>query len=321
MKPTQSPKVLCISHIKDVDGCVCAALIRCATKSKILLTNYGNISQCFKKVKNQYDFIYICDLGLNTSIINELERIRQHTELTYIDHHYIEEKLLETLEKMQINIVHDHRDCAGVLTFNLFKGSLPREAGLLAAYAAVSDRLEDGPLAKKIIQRYDKEFVLYETMLLSYALDKADDKLKKRIAHRLSRLEYPHRIKNVPILALEHAERIAVLRGELPLKAAKMGNIVFIEIMEDFPGTIANLLLDVCDATIGIAYRTNPQTQVSDLSIRGNNRIKVDLGKITSKLAIQFDGFGGGHPKACGARIPTSRIMEFIHALDKDTTI
>jgi nanoRNase/pAp phosphatase (c-di-AMP/oligoRNAs hydrolase) len=45
----------------------------------------------------------------------------------------------------------------------------------------------------------------------------------------------------------------------------------------------------------------------------------LDLGKITSQLAKKFDGFGGGHPKACGARIPTPRIMEFISALGKHT--
>ena len=319
LKFGQSSKILCISHIKDVDGCVCAALIRRATKSQFLLTNYGNINQCLRRVENKYDLIYICDLGINEFIMKELDRIQQHTEIIYIDHHHIDEDKLKKLEKMDIKIVHDQRDSAGVLTFNLFKETLPREAGLLASYAAISDRLEDGPKAKKIIQKYDREFMLYETMLLSYALNKADDVFKKRIVRHLSNLEYPHRIKDVPTLALEQVERIAVLRTELPLKASKNGNVVFIEVIDDSPGVIANLLLDVCDATIGICYRTKPQMQVSDLSIRGNASIKLNLGEITSQLAKKFDGFGGGHPKACGARIPTQRIVEFILALVKQT--
>lgn len=319
LKLKQSTKILCISHIKDVDGCVCAALIRRATKSQFLLTNYGNITQCLRRVENKYDLIYICDLGINESIMKEFDRIQQHTKIIYIDHHHIDKDVFKKLEKMDIKIVHNKRDSAGVLTFNLFKEILPREAGLLASYAAISDRLEDGPIAKKIIQQYDREFVLYETMLLSYALNKADEVFKKRIVRRLSNLEYPHRIKDVPTIALEQVERIAVLRTELPLKASKNGDIVFIEVTDDSLGAIANLLLDVCDATIGICYRTNPQMQVSDLSIRGSASIKLDLGKITSQLAKKFDGFGGGHPKACGARIPTPRIMEFISALGKHT--
>ena len=55
LKLKQSTKILCISHIKDVDGCVCAALIRRATKSQFLLTNYGNITQCLKSIKRNSD--------------------------------------------------------------------------------------------------------------------------------------------------------------------------------------------------------------------------------------------------------------------------
>jgi RecJ-like exonuclease len=200
----------------------------------------------------------------------------------------------------------------------LFRKVLPREAGLLAAYAAISDRLEEGPVGKKIVKEYDREFILFETMLLSYALDKADDDFKKRIVHHLSNLEYPHRITDIPTLSLNQVERIAILRKELPLKASIIGGVAFIEVIDDSPGAIANLLLDVCNATIGIGYHTNPQIQFSDLSIRGRTSIKWDLGKITSQLAKKFGGFGGGHPKACGARIPTPRIMEFIKALVKN---
>ena len=309
------PKVMCVSHIKDVDGCVCAALIRCATKSRFLLTNYGNINECLRNIKNNYDFVYVCDLGINKTTLEEFSRIRRFAELTYIDHHRLDEDLLETLEEMDVKIVHDLRDCASVLTFNLFQEILPREAGLLASYAAVSDRLEDGPIARKIIQKYDRDVILFETMLLSYALEKADISFKKRIVHRLSKIEYPHKIEDVPRLALEQADRIAVLRNELPSRASRLGNIAYVEARGDSPGAIANLLLDVCDATIGICYNTDPQEQISDLSIRGRTSLKMDLGTITSQLAKRLGGFGGGHPRASGARIPTSRLTEFIYAL------
>ena len=77
LKLKQSTKILCISHIKDVDGCVCAALIRRATKSQFILTNYGNITQCLRRVENRYDLIYICDLGINESIMKEFDRIKK----------------------------------------------------------------------------------------------------------------------------------------------------------------------------------------------------------------------------------------------------
>jgi single-stranded DNA-specific DHH superfamily exonuclease len=314
-KRGSSPKIVCVSHIKDVDGCVCAALIRCATKSSFLLTSYGHMKKCLRNIGDNYDCVYVCDLGINMSTMEEFSRIRQFAELTYIDHHHTDEDVLGALKDMGVEILHDLRDCASVLTFDLFKETLPREAGLLAAYAAVSDRLEDGPIAREIIQKYDREFILFETMLLSYALEKAEISLKKRMVNKLSKLEYPHQIEEVPRLALEQADRIVELRNELPSRASKLGSIAYVEAEEGSLGAIANLLLDVCDATIGICHSTNAQKQISDLSIRGRTGVKINLGKTTSQLAKRLGGFGGGHPRASGARIPTLRLMEFINAL------
>lgn len=316
-KQSLTSKVMCISHIKDVDGCVCAALIRCATKSRFLLTNYGNIKERLRNIKSNYDIVYVCDLGINNAMLEEFRRIRRFAELTYIDHHYLNDDLFETLKEMNVNIVHNLQDCASVLTYNLFQEILPDEAGLLASYAAVSDRLENGSIAKKIIPKYDRDFILFETMLLSYALERADINLKKRIVRHLSKMEYPHKIKDVSKLALEHADKIVVLRNELPSRASRLGNIVYVEVKEGSPSVIANLLLDICDATIGICYNTNNEKQISDISIRGSNNLTLDLGKITSQLAERFEGFGGGHPRASGARIPTSRLKEFIYSFSK----
>ena len=179
----------------------------------------------------------------------------------------------------------------------------------------MSDRLENGPLAKKVLRRYDRDFVLFETMLLSYAVEKADTDYKKKLVPRLSRLEYPHQIPDVSKLALEQAERAASLRRELPLRTQRIGDVFYADAKGDSTGTIANLLIDVCNADIGVGYDTNEKTQISDLSIRGAMSSSVSLGKKVSKLAKRLGGTGGGHPKASGARIPASKLMEFIHAL------
>lgn len=312
MKKAPPKKVVCISHIGDVDGCVCAALVRCATKSSFLLTDYGNMNACLKSVQRGYDLVYVCDLGIDEAVMGEFSRIQKFAKLTHIDHHPLDRGLSEALQELGVEIVHDNRECAGVLTFNLFRETLPREAALLASYAAISDRKEDGPHAKKLLQKHDRDFTLFEATLLSYALEKADLNLKKRIVRHLSSLEYPHRIDGLSQLALEQADRLAALREELPRKASRLGNVVYTESEGGSSGAIANLLLDVCDAIIGMSYETNRQKGVSDISIRGRADHKTDLGKRTSRLAKELGGFGGGHPKASGARIPASKLMEFI---------
>lgn len=307
-------KSICVSHLKDVDGCVCAVLFKLAIKSGFLLTNYGNIINYLSNIDNDYDYVYVCDLGMNNSILEQFRRIRQFAELTYIDHHPLSNDLLKKLEQINVKIVHDLRDCASVLCYNLLNEFLPREAGLLASYAAISDRLEDGPIAKRIIQKHDREFILFETMLLSYALETADVKFKKRIVRQLSKLIPPHKIKDVTKSALKQADRITELRNELPSIASTFGKTAYVQAKKDSLGMIANLLLDVCEANIGIAYKPAPKKDYSDISIRGSNDLKTDLGKMVSQLAETFGGFGGGHPKASGARIPTSSVTDFIRA-------
>jgi hypothetical protein len=306
---------MCVSHVTDVDGCACAGLIKLATHARFRLTDYGGINECLRTIGNQYTLVYLCDLGLKEMNLEELERLRSFAELTYIDHHPLADGLVERLQGMGVEVVHDVRDCASVLAFNRLHAVLPRDAGLLAAYAAVSDRLENGPLARTLMQRYDRDFVYFEALLLSHALDRADGRRKRRIVTSLSRLAAPHQIDDVPRLALEQVERIAVLRTELPARASTHGRIAYVEAKGDALGAIANLLLDVCEAAVGIGYHFDLRRRNVDLSLRGSERVDVDLGAVTAQLAKSMGGFGGGHPKASGARIPVTRLTDFIQTL------
>jgi oligoribonuclease NrnB/cAMP/cGMP phosphodiesterase (DHH superfamily) len=308
---------ICVSHMKDVDGCVAAALIKHATNSHILLANYGNMNECLRSIYESFDIVYVSDLGINERTVQEFERIRKFAEITYIDHHPLDPEILSLIKKMGVTVVHSQLDCAGVITYNMFESSLPRDAGLLAAYAAVSDRLENGPQARKILRRHEHDFVIFEAMMLSYAIEKADTSFKKKLVTRLSKLEYPHQIPEVPGLALEQAESVASLRKELLSRTERIGDVCYADAKEDSPGMVANLLIEVCGAKIGIGYKTSGQTQISDLSIRGASSLKLDLGEKASKLSRKLGGTGGGHRKSSGARIPATKLMEFINGLSK----
>jgi nanoRNase/pAp phosphatase (c-di-AMP/oligoRNAs hydrolase) len=313
--PKNKLKIICISHAKDVDGFVCAALIKSVKESNYLLANYGDINDCLKSIDGKYTSVYVCDLAISETMVDEFARIRQFSNLTYIDHHIIDIKINNILRKLGINVVHNRLDCASVLTYNLFKTNLSREAGLLAVYAAISDGLENGPLARKLFRRYDRAFIMFETTLLSNAIEKANIEYKKKIVEELCKFEYPHRVPGLSELALEHAERVAALRVELPNRIQRIGKVFYASAEEDPTETIANLLVDLYDAPISVSYHINEKIQTSDLSIRGSVSSRINLGKRVYKLARKFEGTGGGHAKTCGATIPTSKLMEFIQAL------
>ena len=102
-----SSKTICVSHLKDVDGLICAAIIRSAIKANFMLTNYGNITTCFSKIRQNYDHVYICDLGLNENHLNSITRVRQFADVTYIDHHQLNLKLIlpETMRDKALRLL------------------------------------------------------------------------------------------------------------------------------------------------------------------------------------------------------------------------
>ncbi len=312
----RSQKTMCVSHLKDVDGCVCAAIIRSAIHSNFMLTNYGNIITCLSKIRHNYDHVYICDLGLNENHIESINRVRQFADVTYIDHHQLDPGLITTLQELGVDVIHDTQDCASVLTFQFFKDLLPSEAGILPCYSAISDRLENGPKALPLLNQYDRDFVLFETMLLIYAIEQADIAFKKRVVNQLAKYKYPHQIKDVSLLALEQLSKITALRKELPLKAKTLQNLTYIEMTGESLGAIANLLLDVCNTDVSISYNHDLNKTYSDLSIRGKSNMFLDLGALTSIIAKNLGGFGGGHALASGARIPSDKVIDFIKTLD-----
>jgi oligoribonuclease NrnB/cAMP/cGMP phosphodiesterase (DHH superfamily) len=315
-----SQKTMCVSHLKDVDGLICAAIIRSAIKANFMLTNYGNITTCFSKIRQNYDHVYICDLGLNENHINSITRLRQFAGVTYIDHHQLDQKLIVTLEGLGVDIIHDIHDCASVLTYQLFHELLPHEAGILPCYSAISDRLEQGPNAQILLTQYDRDFVLFETMLLTYAIERADIIFKKRVVNQLAKFKYPHQITDISLFALEQLSQITTLRQDLPLRAKKLKNLTYIEMPGESLGAIANLLLDVCNANVSVSFNHDPNKAHADLSIRGKSHMHIDLGMLTSLIAKQLGGFGGGHALASGARVPSDKVMDFLKTLDSRIT-
>jgi len=312
----RSQKIMCVSHLKDVDGCVCAAVIRSAIQANFMLTNYGNIITCLSKIRQSYDHVYICDLGLSENHIPSINRVRQFADVTYIDHHQLNPNIIAALQGLGVEVVHDTQDCASILTYQLFQEYLSHETGILPCYSAISDRLESGPQAQILLNQYDRDFVLFETMLLTYAIEQADIAFKKRVVNQLAKLKYPHQIKDVSTLALEQLSKITALRTDLPLKAKTLQNLTYIEMQGESLGAIANLLLDVCNADVSVSYNHDPNKLHSDLSIRGKSHMLIDLGMLTSNIAKKLGGFGGGHALASGARVPSDKVIDFIKSLD-----
>ena len=158
---------ICISHKEDVDGLSSAILINSAFKKKvsILLVDYANlINKLEKLLKNLlpvtkgYNRIFICDLGLNKKnqhrfISNLGKMIALGYKVTYIDHHDLEEEAKREIKKIGVTFIHSTEECTSVQVYTRFKKKLSSNASFFAAAGALTDYLDNKPIASSLISR------------------------------------------------------------------------------------------------------------------------------------------------------------------------
>jgi len=314
-----SMKTVCISHANDADGLICAAYLRHLMDVTIILVTYDEVENALKNVKPPVEEVYICDLLIREELYKEIQRINGFASVTFVDHHPTDVEMLEKFKHSGVNVVYSLLDCASVLLFEHFKKKLTKKAARLAAYAAVSDQLEDGPIASNILARLDRQFVQHEALILTHALyQKTTSKFRSSIVEELSRFSFPHNIKEATEAASVYLEYAAGLLGILPTKALRLGRLAYVEGVPGMSiGTVAGLLVDAMNVDVGVCYRRG-ENGLMNLSIRGMRGLGLHLGEITKCLAKRHSGFGGGHRRASGASIPRNNYLEFIRDIERE---
>jgi len=313
--------IICISHSSDVDGLASAALVRIARGADVRLVGYSDLIKILRDVKEASE-LYICDLGLSPEtsqpFLNEVDRIGGFAKVTYIDHHPKVGNYKRILSP-NFKVVHSLEDCTAALTYNQFRDFLPKSASIIAAYAALSDYLEKGPIASKILDLYDRTLLYYEASVLAYAIERLGDSSSKLkvIVDGLSRLKYPHEIEGVAEVALQQARRVTAFLKKLEKEGKVKGRYAYID-SKSFPkSAAANLVRCFFETPVGVAYTLKDDSSFVELSLRASQDYTYDLGSITQRLASKLGGFGGGHPKASGARIPKESLQQFFQDLDE----
>lgn len=313
--------VICLSHGKDIDGLSSASIVKMATDAEIILVDYGNILEKLVSIENVTE-VYICDIGINETIsksfLKEIERITSFATVHYIDHHPLDIKLKKKLSNLGVDIYHSLEESTSVLTYMKLKDSLKSSANILASYGAVTDYMDDAPSAKKEISRFDRQFILLESTLLTHALLGSGDDLsfKNNIVTELSKMKFPHEIDNVLKYAKIGLEQISRLMTYVSKNGVKRTSIAVMECKEGSNGTIANLLIGAFDTQIGVSYRLIKNEDLYEVSLRGAYDSQYDLGRIVTQVTTMIGGVGGGHKKAAGARIPKKCLTDFLDMIE-----
>jgi len=328
-------KSICISHKEDVDGLVSAALLQNALKVKnIFLADYPSllnvldivISICSKNKK--FSRVFICDLGLNKKnqniFIEKLQvLISNNVQIVYIDHHYLEDQIKDTLKKIGVRLIHDVEECTSVQIYYLCKNKLNSKFSFYASAAALTDYMESKPMASILVSKYDRTFLMLESCFLSYMISSSQKNIDflKYVSKSISIFKLPHEIKNGFYLVKQFSDKISNALNIIESKIIKMNNIAYLQHDLDLASSmIVNFVLGLSGKQVGIAFKLKDNINSYVLSIRGSKDCSYHLGKLVNELTSNLNGSGGGHDKACGAVIPEENLELFLKEFDNLVT-
>ncbi len=324
-KKPRRTKTICVSHKEDADGISSAALIKQVFGGDCMLVDYPGMMDALELLRNdQYlKKLFICDLGLNkqntdafVSLLTEL--IKKRISVTYIDHHDLDPNVITKLKKIKVKLIHNTTECTAVLVYDVFRKKLPDHSSFIATCAAITDYMEERPIATKLLQMYDRQFALISATVLTYNIvgHQKDLDYLLYLVDELSESKFPHEIPNTFEFAQIQVEKLAGTISKVKESVKILKNLAYMEILDSGASGVVNFVLGLSGKHVGIAYKERIDHGVYAVSVRGSRSCKVHLGRLVSSVANELGGSGGGHDKACGAVIPKDKIKKFISKMN-----
>jgi len=314
-------KTVCVSHKEDADGICAASLVRQAFGGETRLVDYPGLMNELEQLRNDDSIktVYICDLGLSKTnqdqFVNLLRDLRsKKITVFYIDHHDLEESIKKKIKSLKVKLVHTVEECTTVQVYKTFKSKLNDHSSFIASCAAVTDYMDDRQLGSKLLQRFDRQFVLFEATSLTFTIasHQKDNEYLLYLVDELSDLKYPHEIPNIFEFAKIQAEKISGALQSVKNNMKKMKNLAYMEVTDSGAALVVNFVLGLSGKDVGVSYKLREEQGIYAVSVRGSKACKLHLGRIVNQIATNLGGSGGGHDKACGAVIPRVMIGQFL---------
>ena len=318
-------KTVCVSHQEDADGISSAALIKQAFGGETILADYPGMMDRLESLRNDEKLkkLFICDLGLNTqtndSFVNLLTELRKkRISVTYVDHHDINPKIITKLKKIKVKLIHNTSECASVLVYDTFKKKLSEHSTFIAACGAITDYMENKPIASKLLQMYDRQFALVNATVLTYNIvgHQKDPDYLLYLVDELSESKFPHEIPNTYEFAQGQVGKLAEVMSKVRKSMKISKNVAYMEVLDSGASGAVNFVLGFSGKDVGIAYKERVDKGIYAVSVRGSSSCKIHLGRLVSSVSAKFAGSGGGHDRACGAVIPKNNIKKFLREMN-----
>ena len=324
-KKQQRTKTICVSHKEDADGISSAALIKQAFGGDCVLVDYPGMVDALELLRNDKKLkkLFICDLGLNKQINDNFVELltelrKKRVSVTYIDHHDIDSKVITKLKKIKVKLIHDISECTSVLVYDTFKKKLSEHSSFIAACGAITDYMENKPVASKLLQMYDRQFALVNATVLTYNIvgHQKDPDYLLYLVDELSESKFPHEIPNTYEFAQIQVGKLAEIMSKVRKSMKVSKNLAHMEVLDSGASGAVNFVLGFSGKDVGVAYKERVDKGIYAVSVRGSPSCKTHLGRLVSSVAADLGGSGGGHDRACGGIIPKGKIKKFLREMN-----
>ena len=303
-KKQQRTKTICVSHKEDADGISSAALIKQAFGGDCVLVDYPGMVDALELLRNDKKLkkLFICDLGLNKQINDNFVELltelrKKRVSVTYIDHHDIDSKVITKLKKIKVKLIHNISECTSVLVYDTFKKKLSEHSSFIAACGAITDYMENKPVASKLLQMYDRQFALVNATVLTYNIvgHQKDPDYLLYLVDELSESKFPHEIPNTYEFAQIQVGKLAEIMSKVRKSMKVSKNLAHMEVLDSGASGAVNFVLGFSGKDVGVAYKERVDKGIYAVSVRGSPSCKTHLGRLVSSVAADLGGSGGGH--------------------------
>jgi len=304
-----------IAH-EDADGICSAAIVRMANpSSRVFFSKPCSLLHDLDQMETRRDLV-VLDLALCELAKEQIVSRLSHWSgrVLYVDHH--PDTAISFPKQSSVKVVAGDVS-ASELTFAHQGSGLRREAERVMLMGAIGDYADLTPFCLDRLNRWDRRSVFLQAGFLCGALEvtRPDHEFHRQIVDLLASCRPPCEDSRIVAYAVKASELEESFRQRVEKSAQKLGRIGVAYDLDGPAGKGATYAAAATVVSIGAYVDKDTRRGSADISFRVIDR-SVDMNKVLRTVAPKLGASGGGHPEACGARVPLDKLDEFFQAIN-----
>lgn len=301
---------------EDADGICSASLFKMVEpSSRVFFSKPCGLLRDLDQVGQERELVIVdialCELTKRL-IVDKVSKLG--SRVVYVDHHPGTGDAFKGHQNVELVFGNVS---TSELAFCYLGSQLKREAERVMLMGAIGDYEDLTPLCIDRLHRWDKRSIFLQAGILSGALEisRHDHEFHRQIVNLLASRRPPSDDGRIVSYAIKASEFEENFRHRVEESAHRVGGIGIVSDLDGPAGKGATYAAAAVGTSIGAYVDTDKRREIADISFRVVDQ-SVDLNRILRSVTPALGASGGGHPSACGARVPLRRLDELFQALN-----